>query len=288
MAISTLQRNIMNQSVNKSENVLQVSGDVAITHNYGLSVNELKSLVDIFMKENLPKLREEAAKEAAKNVSIFLQDFEKNIYEKLKSIDTEKFKDPDVQSSINDAVIEVAKKGEKIETELLTSLVIERLSGATTDYVSLVASEAIKVIGKLTPEQISFLTLAVVLMNTKTQINTLAQLAPLANDTISLISEAPLSISQKSHLEYAGCLKVNNFLTNSALQVWKGTYEFLTPKSDEEIRQEISSVPVLQKLSDLFDVNQLGQISLTSVGQLIGLVNLSRKVKGLNYSNWLN
>ena len=97
----------MNQSVNKSENVLQVSGDVAITHNYGLSVNELKSLVDIFMKENLPKLREEAAKEAAKNVSIFLQDFEKNIYEKLKSIDTEKFKDPDVQSSINDAVIAV-------------------------------------------------------------------------------------------------------------------------------------------------------------------------------------
>ena len=98
-----------------------------------------------------------------------------------------------------------------------------------------------------------------------------------------------LSESKKSHLEFAGCAKVLQLVSNSAYAIWKANYDFLKDVPDEELKKTIEQeFPVLHQLAKAFDDNQLGQITLTSVGKAIGLANLSKHVHGLEYSNWLN
>lgn len=276
-------------SITLNSDSIQHSGrDINVTQNYGVSINEVKELVEIFMKENLPKLREEAKQEANNNVQIFIDQLQDSLSKSLSKVNPNKFADPDIQSSLNDAVLEVAKKGKKIEVELLSKLLIERVSEGSSDYISLVASEAIKVLGKLTPEQINFLTLVVFMRYTVINgITSLEGLIPLGNEVLSLVGNIELSVNQRTHLEYAGCAKVSDFMTNKAATIWKNSYGFLKDVPENEIEEKINKLPVLKQLTDLFDKNQLGQISLTSVGQLIGLINLSRKVQDLNYSNWI-
>jgi hypothetical protein len=120
-----------------------------------------------------------------------------------------------------------------------------------------------------------------------TGLSSLEGLSPLGNEVLSLVGDIHLSVNQRTHLEYAGCAKISDFMSNKAASIWKNSYEFLKDTPENEIEEKINSLPVLKQLSDLFDKNQLGQISLTSVGQLIGLINLSRRVQDLNYSNWI-
>jgi hypothetical protein len=161
---------MVEQNVNRSENVLQIAGNVEINHQYGLPAHELRELAKIFMRENFPVLREEAIAAAQDNVEIFLRQFEEKIAQNPGRIDPNRFKDPDIQSSLNDAVLETAKKGIRNNSDLLLELVTERLSIGTDDYVSLVISEAIKIVPRLAPEHIGFLTLALFLTSTKVEV----------------------------------------------------------------------------------------------------------------------
>jgi hypothetical protein len=278
------------QNVNRSENVVQVAGNVEINNRYGLAVHEVKELAHIFMRENFPVLREEAIAAAQANVQRFLGEFEHKLAQNVGRIDPNKFRDPDVQSSLNDAVLETAKKGNRSNSDLLAELVIERLNSASNDYVSLVVSEAIKVVPRLTPEQIGFLTL--VLFMTSTKLNSAKSLndfQPLAS-VVLLASRNSFGISesQKSHLAYTGCATMLQFMSNSAYSIWKANYDFLKDIADEELKKTIEKdLPVLHTLAKAFDDNQLGQITLTSVGKVIGLANLAKHIPGLEYKNWL-
>lgn len=279
------------QSVNRSENVLQVAGNVEVNNRYGLSVSEVRELTQIFMRENFPVLRAEAVAAAQINVDAFLRQFEEKLAQHIGKIDPNKFKDPDVQSSLNDAVMEAGKKGARSNSELLAELVTERVSTGNSDYVSLVISEAIKVVSKLTPEQIGFLTLALFLTSTKvTDAKSLDALIPLATIVLQASQNSfGLSESKKSHLEFAGCAKVTQFMSNSAYAIWKSNYEFLKDVPDDELKRMIEQkYPVLDQLAQAFDQNQMGQITLTSVGKAIALADLAKRLPGIAYGNWLN
>lgn len=279
------------QNVNRSENVVQVAGNVEINNRYGLAVSEVKELAQIFMRENFPVLREEAIAVAQANVQQFLGDFEHKLVQSIGRIDLNKFRDPDVQSSLNDAVLATAKKGTRCNSDLLAELVIERLNSASSDYVSLVVSEAIQVVPRLTPEQIGFLTLAFFMTSTKmTSAKSLNDFQPLAS-VVLLASHNSFGISesQKSHLSYAGCSTMLQFMSNSAYSIWKANYDFLKDIPDEELKKTIEKdFPVLHTLAKAFDDTQLGQITLTSVGKVIGLANLAKHFPGLEYKNWLS
>lgn len=279
------------QKVERSENVVQVGGNVAINNNYGLAVNEVKELTQIFMRDNFPALRAEAIAAAQENVDKFLRDFENKLAQRINQIDPNKFRDPDVQSSLNDAVLEAAKKGDRSNPELLAELVIERLNSTSNDYVSLVVSEAIKVVPRLTPEQIGFLTFALFMTSTKiSPAKSLSDLLPIGN-AVLLASQNSFGISesQKSHLAFVGCATVLQFISNSAYSIWKSNYDFLKEFSDDDLKKMIENeFPVLKTLATAFDATKLGQITLTSVGKVIAVANLSKHIPGLEYKNWLN
>ncbi len=277
------------QTVNDSHNVLQVAGNADIT--YGLAVNEVKELAILFMKDNFPTLRAEAMAVASENVKNLMEQFEIRIADVFKEIDAKKFSDPDIQSSINDAVIAAAKKGDKCNPEILIDLVLERVNISTNDFVSLVAAEAILIVPKLTNIQISFLSLVTVLRYTKyhsaSSLELLEHKASIAMPAL----EASFGISEanKLHLEYSGCASVIAIWENSAIKIWKDNYQFLSEISEETLKSDIeANFPSLHKLSTAFQNNKIAHVTLTPVGQLIGLVNLTKYMGRFNYENWIN
>ncbi len=279
------------QSVSKSENVTQVAGNVQVVHNHGISLSDLKEVVNVLMREHMPALKAEAAATARENAEEFCKTFEEKLAPQIPYINPKNFADPDIQSSIHDAVLNSAKKGQNAHAELLASALIHRLKEAPESYPSLVCAEAIKIIPSLTANQISFLTLAVFLLSTKiNSANSLQDLLPLATAVYEMcVDSYPILESEKGYLQYKGCISVNQFSGGSYLEIMKSNYPFLTPISDpNEAEKSFMSFPVLKRLSQIFDDTKMSQIRLTPVGMVIGITNMARQVPDIDYKNWLN
>src|SRR5690606_31361965 len=105
------------QKVAENSTAIQATGNVTV--NNGLSVAEVKELCLLFLKDNFPALREEAIREAEGNVREFAQELEQKIVQNAQFITLEKFKDPDVQAAINDAVQSSARRGKKANISVL-------------------------------------------------------------------------------------------------------------------------------------------------------------------------
>lgn len=279
------------QSVSKSENVTQVGGNVQIVHNHGVSLSELKEVVNILMREHMPALKAEAAATARANAEEFCKTFEERLAPQIPHIDPKNFADPDIQSSIHDAVLNSAKRGENAHGELLADTLISRLRESPQSYPSLVCAEAIKIIPALTQKQISFLTLAVFLLTTKINSATsLAHIAPFAQ-TIFDLCEKDYKIleNEKGYLQYKGCISVNQFSGAKYIDILRSNYSFLAEDTESTAGGEWYGVfSVFQKLNQIFDEMNMGQISLTPVGMVIGVTNMARSVSGIDYRNWLN
>lgn len=282
------------QNATCSESVLQVAGNLEVNNHYGLAVHEVKELANLFMRENFPTLRAEAIATAQANVKKFLYAFEQKMTQKHERIDPDKLRDPDIQSSLNDAVLEVAKRGERSNTEILLELIFERLKTEPSDFVSLVASEAIKIVPRLMPEQIGFLTLIVFLKYmTICSVNSLDDLLPHAEKVLEVSHQSlEFSKSHMSHLEFVGCASILDQKFSSACNILKNNYYCLYDFPDDKFKKTIEEdYPALHILTKAFDDNHLNDVSLTSVGQMIGLVSLSNKLQGLHelqYSFWIN
>jgi len=279
-----------NQNVNKSENVVQVAGNVTVNNQIGLAVSEVRELVAIFMRENMPVLREEAIKIAHENAAVFVASFEEKLTAAGHLVDPERFKDPDVQSSLNDAVLEAAKKGSRANIDLLNELLIERVSAKTSEFVSMVAAEAIKVVSRLTPAQIAFLTIVQFFRAMSVHsAESLADVEPLGEIILELSRPGfGISDAQKSHLQSVGCVSILPMFTNTPERILKAKYGFLSDKSEEEVRNLIDDFPALRELADAFSRENVAHVSLTTIGQIVALSNLSRHVPNIEYGDWLS
>jgi hypothetical protein len=278
------------QTTSDSENVVQIAGNATV-NNYGLALNEVRELTTLFMKENLPVLRAEALAAADENINAFLKGFEEKLAQKFTQIDPNKFRDPDIQSSLNDAVLAAAKKGDKANSDILADLLLERLNSNQDDFVSLVASEAIKIAPTLTRKQVLFLSHVLFQHNFKlTSATSLDQLEPLAAPILALVRPSfGISEPNKSHLQYSGCISIDRIVGNSMVNILKNNYEFLKDTPDQTMVENLEQIyPSLNEFRMAYDKDNIAHIQLTSVGIIIGLTNISRIIGPLHYPNWIN
>lgn len=285
-----------NQSVNDSDGrVTQVAGDYnhnqVININKGLCVEEVNMLAKLFLKENFPILKEEAMEVARNNVDLFLKELEIKIEQKINQIMVDALKSPDVQNSLNDAVIGAAKRGLAANVDILSSLVIERICSDSEDYISMVAAESIQVVSRLTREQIGFLTLVWFFNNTLiSSAKGLPEITPFAYQILELAEPSfDISESKKAFLEYAGCGRILNIVSNSPYTVWKQSYKFLENVTDDELKENINNnFHVLKVLADAYSKTKVYEITLSPIGQMIAATNFASIDPDINYSNWIN
>ncbi|SFD74025.1 hypothetical protein SAMN04489722_1242 [Algibacter lectus] len=269
---------------------LQAGKDITIVKNVGLQFSEVKEIFHLLLNENFPKLREIASQTATQNIEKYLEKFETKFAQNFNRIDVEKITDPDVQFSFNEVVEANARKGDNVDADVLSELLIERISKKSNNFISIVSSEAIKIVPKLTAEHISFLSLVHYLSSiTHTGLTDLRQLEQPASLIISLTSNSfDLSLSNKQYLQFTGALTSLNIVSNDFRDITKRRYEFLKDIPNDELEKLIEqNAPSYKKLMDVYKTNEIFQITLTTVGQMIALANLKRVLGNLDYGIWI-
>ncbi|MDD9197485.1 hypothetical protein PVK62_16795 [Aliivibrio sp. S3MY1] len=279
------------QKVDGSGTAIQAGGNINISHSNGLSYMEVKELCLLFLRDNFPALRDEAIQAAEENVSKFAADLEKKIIEKSEFIDVNRFKDPDVQAAINDAVQASARRGEKANPETLINLLTEKISNSSNELLDIVLSEAIIVASKMTKEQIAYLTFIHFMTNIGvndlqhiSQIERYAVLVGKLSNSGSIISDA-----QKQYLVYTGVCTIDNISSIDIYKGWMETfYAYFNYADMEAFKADLTKFcPTSKLMLDNFDADSgNGQVSLTTVGKAIAIANISRKWL-LDYTIWI-
>lgn len=273
-----------------SENSSGIQADRDITVNVGLTFEQVEKLTTFFLKENFPKLREDAMKLAQENVQNLLNEFEKQLKEKFSTINPNKFSDPDVQNSINDAVIETAKRGSKSNIDLLVDLIFKRVQQTDNDLQSLTASDAIKIISRLNTGQINFLSIIVLFhhMSLKSCNHlkefdfTCSKLLPITNNVDEL------SGWNIQYLESQRCL-VHLFIgQDDIINQLKKKNTGLKDKTEIVLRQEIESSFYFKDFIALYEKHRMNFERLTIIGQLIGAINIAKYLPQIyDFNNYI-
>ena len=262
---------------------IQAEHDVTV--NVGLTVAEVRELTQLFLKENFPLLRQDAMEIARSYVAQLMAEFEAQFARRFQEIDTNKFRDPDVQYTLNEAVIETAKRGERANIDLLVTLILERVSKEGGDLFSLACSDAVKVVPRLTRSMIDFLTVANffehMFLKTFNSITDYEESAKLLYPVVKAASS--VTGWQVQYLESQRCL-VHLFIgRNSVYNQLKLKYPALKDTSEEQIKKDImEKTTYFRDFVHLFEEHRMNFIRITLVGQLIAAVNYNRYLPGSN------
>lgn len=273
------------QNVGSGAIAVQATGNVSV----GMSFTEVRDLCQLFLENNFPALRAEAKAVAEEHVRQFSATLEQRIINDAAKIDPAKFRDPDVQACLNDAVLAAARRGDAANPEVLCTLVTARISTEGSPFKDIVLSEAVLVVPKLTAQHISLLSLTffVQLVNFSS-LTRLADLEATSQLVKPLVESCVgLSLAQKQHVQYAGaCSYINLGDLDPYEMLWKN-YARLGHADLESFKVEMhAEAPFFVEIVDLYAQSELWSITLTSVGQAIALASLSSRLP-LDFSIWL-
>jgi hypothetical protein len=276
------------QSASAGAVAIQAGGNV---NYHGLSVAEVKELCGLFLKNNFPELREEAKRAAQQHVESFAAGLEAKLVNDAATIVLNKFAEPDVQATINDAVQASARKGQGASPQILASLISERVSIGASDYKDIVLSEAVKVVPRLTAQQIALISL-VQFVKSMTISNqpAIGSLEPFGRVALAFSSPGfNLSDSQKQHIQYSGACSVNQLVGGDIFEALRsGSYAYFGVPDTPSFKSTLQSqAPSFYALLEQAHKENVFAINLTSVGQAIAIANISNYLGKMDYGIWL-
>lgn len=278
-----------NQSVSNGSIALQAGGDIQITS--GLSATDVVQLFEVLFQNQFPKIQEIAIEQAINNrrelEALVISDLHKN----SERIIIDKFKDPDIQALLNDALTSAARKGKKSHPDLLSKLIVEKVSGGNSDLAEIILTEAVSVVPKLTKSQISVLCGVFVLND--------VQMTVVMGDTLYMLesfhkkleqylgSDFDLSATSLKHISYTGACNYNDFMSRDTVGAYLHKYANFGTKNAEEAKKKMEVLaPAVFRFINKINAQQIGGINLTGVGQAIAITAL-KEIAPFNYAQWL-
>ncbi len=260
---------------------IQAGRDVNV--NVGPAVAEIETLAKLFMRQNFPELRRDAMEYAQENVRKMLSEFEAQLMSRLGKLDISKFADPDVQFTLNEAVIESAKRGDAANLDLLVALVLERVGKDTSDLLSLACSDAVPVVPRLTGAQIDFLSVAYFLdYMSLPNFATITDYEQSAQNVHSIVKPASgVSGWDEQYLESQRCLVHLRLGGSDVYGRLKSKYSALKDVTPEQIKRDIiEKTSFFRNLVEVHEKHRMNFMRLTLVGQLIAAINMNRHIPG--------
>jgi hypothetical protein len=251
-------------------------GHLTINNTTGISVADVKDECLLLFNENFPRLREEAIAAARSNVDKLIPLMEKNIRSNIERIDLGRLADPDILASLNDAVQATARKGAALDLDLLSELVVTRLRTDSSDFLSVVAEEAIRVLPRLTSSQLAFLALSIGLSVRRTDppITSTSELEENGKVLLPFVQKGfKLSKSEKLHMISLGVAINQIYAYEGKWATLASKFAFLSAVHNPEqiVRAEAPTYSLI--LDQYKDVERL---ELTAVGRFLGCILIAR------------
>lgn len=262
-------------TASESSNVIQVAGNFIS----GASLNDCERIFKLLFAENFPKLDAIARATAEEHVAEFLALTIRKLEDRIDRIKVERLAEPDAQSTYNVAIQAVAKKGHKIDIDLLGDLLQSRLETNNTNYIDNCIEVAVEIVPKLTKEM---LFLVPALHFIKTIIFT-----PPYNQTSI---EAYYGAIFKNYMEKCqgistsmlrtmGALGVGNYMDimgSNTFQAYCNKYQF------GSVEHAKSNFPNMYKALQLYDEKDFHKLTLTAPGQIIAIKLLHKILPQIN------
>lgn len=140
------------QSVGAGSFALQAQGDI----HYGNSTSEVFAICNLFLRNEMSNLRDDALTIAKERVDEYANQIVKKFTRELDGLLIEKLRDPDIQYALNHSVIQVARKGVGVKSELLKELIVSKIKN-DDEEADLIIDQALDIASKLTTNEIKFI-----------------------------------------------------------------------------------------------------------------------------------
>lgn len=278
-AVTCKRETRMNQKaeVNQNSTAIQVGGNLSL----GITLPECERIFQLLLTENFPKLEAVAAKKASENVELLVKSTFEKINAKIDSISVQKLAEPDVQNTFNSAVMGVAKKGRKIDIDLLAELLESRIEAGNSDYIDNCIEAAVEIIPKLTSEMLHLLPalhfIQSLIINDTTFLDNNFGLI----DEYFLSKCQDISPSKMKTLAAIGAGSYINIMGDNTFNQMKSKYPQLN-----EPNSELKFAKTAKALK-FYDEKNLHQLTLTTPGQVIAIKMLTKIFPTISINNHL-
>lgn len=150
--MSLLDKN--NQRIGDNSTALQAGGNLTVV--FGTGEDAIKDLVAKTLEFQMPALRDEAKKQVDEIASSFGAQIIDRLAQEAESVVIEKLKSPDIQYQINQSIIQVARKGAGVKSEILKELIAQKIITSNNEK-DLLIDHAFEIIPRLTIDNIKLL-----------------------------------------------------------------------------------------------------------------------------------
>lgn len=261
----------------------------SVVMQYGLGYNDTKELCHDIVRDEIAKYHAEALVEAQKrNDELFERVVQKLEQENMDDAQTlAEFRNPAMQFDYLEAQKAYIKAGTQELSELLSGILVKRISESSRSLLQIALGEAIQVVPKLIPSQMASLALAFVVKHTRRiSVNSHATLTAFLKDTIIPIFHSGVSQkdSEFQHLSFTGCSQ-QSVLSNNMIEYFKGNYAglFMRGISQSDIPKDENDNYLNNVYPDLF-IRCLNNAEMFQINA-ISMDDLSQKIKSRHKYN---
>ncbi|AKH38499.1 LPO_1073/Vpar_1526 family protein [Nitrosomonas communis] len=258
----------MNQKAQATDGakVIQVTGNF----NQGISFADCERLFNLLMTENFPRLEAIAATKAKENVDALIKSTFEKIESRIDQVSAEKLAQPDVQCTFNTAVQSAAKKGHKIDIDLLAELLEARIEKESSDYIDNCIEAAVEMVPKLTSEMLALLPALhfIQALNYNTPAELDAAFGAIYDRFLSKC--VGMTSSKLKTMASIGVGNYINIMGGNTFSEMKKKYLHLQ-QTDVELNH-----PRMVEALKFYDQNNLHQLTLTTPGQVIAIKLLAK------------
>ncbi len=231
----------MKQEGGDNSTNIQVKGD----YNNGLSYSDARQVaLDVF-KANYYDLTEEAMNTVNARLGCITDNIIEKVYTELAD-KVDRLKEPSIQSTIIDIQKEYVKTGDDILGNQLTVMLTERIKAEDRTLKQIAIDEAIKILPKLTNQQIDLLSLhmSILFLFDLCQINSTTKFKDSFNTEILSFCHSGIVYSDIMHLQSCGCLTLlsegSTFKPFEELLGLRYTGLFNRGFTEEEFKKDVS------------------------------------------------
>lgn len=280
------------------------------TFNAGISIEDIKIIVNGLFYDNFIKLKEEAKEIMNQR----LLEFSEKLYDKLKYSNITSLSNPDTQYSLYKASESYVRTSSENKHELLINMIADKVKIEDESNYTLMLNQAIELISKLSNKHINILSFAVVLKNLK--LGSLVNIKlPRDERNFKIIFNKILSFIEnqditEKDIRYLSNYSIGTFLLGSNLdEVFINHYPnmFTVEKNNDGkftklnekiyiiindkkvgLREYVESLDSrFRKVFFVFDDLYLNSLDISPVAEIIGLLNYSINMDDqINFKSW--
>lgn len=260
--------------VGNNSTAIQTSGNVTVT-----PYLELKAIFLDLFELNFPRIQQVAKETADSRVESLLVELQSSFEKHKEDIDPSKFSEPAMQYEMQAMAVDVARKGDKSNIDLLCELFCTMMSKDCPELIELIASEARRILPMLSTKHVNYLSLEIMVNEAALTAPNMQVIDQLIGQTLNHLDTVE-SITQ-SDIQYvacAGAIVRKGIMHVGVIPSFLKEIPEMKGKKSEEIKEysRTNGLSGLPKILDLIEKCHIGTFDLTAVGRLIGWLNLSK------------